>query len=183
MIDVRVPYFIKRPLCRRPPPIVEVRLPKIPKCSHILRTRRGEEVAPASERARASRRLGPKLADPPSARPSIRRGTYGARALRAGTEFHFGDRRRRRRRDGVGRLTERTEREAGGRRDKALGDKLQNNEALTLRFFPNIPFYSSSLPLLPLPQRASSLLLLSSRFSSLSSILLFPLCSLFSLCP
>ena len=64
----------------------------------------------------------------------------------------------------------RSERNGGRRRDKALGDKLQNNEALTLRFFPNIPFYSS-LPLLPFPQRASSSLplppLLSSRFSSL----------------
>ena len=177
MIDVRVPYFIKRPLRRRPPSIVEVRLPKIPKCSHILRTRRGEEVAPASERARAYHRLGPKLAEPPSVLRSVRppRHLRRARALRAGTEFHFGDRRRRRR-DGVGRLTERTEREAGGRRDKALGDKLQNNEALTLRFFPNIPFYSSSLCSLSL--RSPPPLL-----SILISLLLLPLCSLFSLCP
>ena len=80
VIDVRVPYFIKRPLRRRPPSIVEVRLPKIPKCSHILRTRRGEEVAPASERVPtiAWGRNSPNL--PPSVGRSVRQGTYGARA-------------------------------------------------------------------------------------------------------
>ena len=176
MIDVRVPYFIKRPLCRRPPSIVEVRLPKIPKCSHILWTRRGEEVAPASERARASRRLGPKLADPPSDPRSVRVRPRPPRHLRR-ARAHFAqvqnftlaiD-------DGGGDAmawadlrSERNGRRAGGG-TKPLGTNCKITRHSLSVSFPTSLSIPAASPFLFSASSPSSLLLLSSRFSSLSS--------------
>ena len=161
MIDVRVPYFIKRPLRRRPPSIVEVRLPKIPKCSHILRTRRGEEVAPASDRVPtiAWGRNSPNL--PPSVGRSVRQGTYGARAHFAQVQnFTLAI-------DGGGDAMAwadlRSEREAGGG-TKPLGTNCKiTRHSLSVSFPTSLSIPAASAPF------PSARLLLSSRFSSLSS--------------